>query len=246
MANAKAIFPGGVWDGTSKNPTRKNRLVDSPPSQEDWDQIVAEVIAIESAGGGAGTPGADGATWRTGAGAPLNGTGVDGDLYFRTATDDVYQRASGVYAIIANLKGSAGTNGTGGSPHVATVFANSTVSNGGNLQGAMEDVDGMTLTITTGAAAVVVVHGLITLQATNTHFTVFGARFDLDNGASDEGDLILWSAEIGNTNNEKRTFGWHHVFTGLPAGSHTIKMQGWGEGSAQVFNIYDRRLTIQY
>jgi hypothetical protein len=64
-----------------------------------------------------GTNGVNGATWRQGSGAPSNTLGVDNDFYLNTATSDIYQRSSGTYGIIANIKGAtgaAGTNGTNG------------------------------------------------------------------------------------------------------------------------------------
>jgi len=61
-----------------------------------------------------GTNGANGATWRTGSGAPSNSLGVDGDLYLDVAADNVYQRASGTYSIIANIKGADGAQGAPG------------------------------------------------------------------------------------------------------------------------------------
>jgi hypothetical protein len=72
------------------------------------------------ADGADGAPGADGAdgapgstaTWRSGTGVPSNGTGIDGDLYIRTTTGDLYQRASGTYSIIANIQGPAGADGS--------------------------------------------------------------------------------------------------------------------------------------
>ena len=64
--------------------------------------------------GATGIDGADGATWRSGSGVPANALGRDGDFYFRTDTDDVYQRSAGAYSVIANLKGSAGPQGIAG------------------------------------------------------------------------------------------------------------------------------------
>jgi len=70
--------------------------------------------------GAQGPTGAAGAVWRSGAGAPDNGVGVNGDLYLRTSNGDVYQRAAGVYAVIENIigpigaTGDAGTNGADG------------------------------------------------------------------------------------------------------------------------------------
>lgn len=64
-----------------------------------------------------GAAGAPGSVWRSGAAAPSNGLGVDGDYYLNTATGDVYRRTGGVYVLFANLRGPqglAGTNGTNG------------------------------------------------------------------------------------------------------------------------------------
>lgn len=58
-----------------------------------------------------GAAGTAGSVWRTGAGAPSNATGVDTDLYLNTANSDVYQRASGTYSIVANIKGATGAAG---------------------------------------------------------------------------------------------------------------------------------------
>lgn len=64
--------------------------------------------------GSDGAPGADGATWTSGSGVPSNGSGQDGDFYFRTTTSDVYEKASGSWSIIANIKGAAGNDGATG------------------------------------------------------------------------------------------------------------------------------------
>lgn len=64
--------------------------------------------------GAAGAAGASGATWRTGATVPVNTLGVDGDLYLKTDTADVYKRASGAYGVTANIRGTAGLQGPAG------------------------------------------------------------------------------------------------------------------------------------
>ena len=61
------------------------------------------------------TNGTAGSVWRSGAGAPLSSLGVDTDLYLNTATGDVYQRASGSYSVITNIKGPTGSTGATGS-----------------------------------------------------------------------------------------------------------------------------------
>jgi hypothetical protein len=58
--------------------------------------------------------GIDGATWYTGSGAPSSGTGANGDFYFRTSNSDVYQKISGSWSVIANIKGAQGDPGTNG------------------------------------------------------------------------------------------------------------------------------------
>lgn len=59
-----------------------------------------------------GAAGAPGAVWRTGSGAPANGLGVNGDFYLDVDTGDVYEKAAGVYSIVANIKGPQFTHTT--------------------------------------------------------------------------------------------------------------------------------------
>jgi hypothetical protein len=63
--------------------------------------------------GGAGTPGTNGATWLNGAIDPAAGIGTNGDYYINTASYDIFQKQSGVWAKIGNLKGAAGATGPG-------------------------------------------------------------------------------------------------------------------------------------
>jgi Collagen triple helix repeat (20 copies) len=67
--------------------------------------------------GPAGPPGSggSGSTWYEGAGAPLSGTGVDGDFYLDTANGDVYQKAAGAWgAAVGNIAGPQGLQGPAG------------------------------------------------------------------------------------------------------------------------------------
>lgn len=50
-----ANFPTSIWDGSSVN--RDSRSIDAGPDYEDWDQIVAEVIAMQGGGTPVGTGG---------------------------------------------------------------------------------------------------------------------------------------------------------------------------------------------
>lgn len=72
---------------------------------------VADMIA----GGWVGPPGADGATWRSGSGAPSDDLGADGDYYIDTDTADVYRRSDGAYAVDLNITGPQGDDGPPGS-----------------------------------------------------------------------------------------------------------------------------------
>ncbi len=61
-------------------------------------------------GGGDGLPGADGTKWYRGATAPDAGLGVEGDFYLNTASGDVYQKVSGAWEAIFNMKGADGAD----------------------------------------------------------------------------------------------------------------------------------------
>lgn len=49
--------------------------------------------------------------WRSGAGAPNDATGKDGDMWLDTTTGNVYQRQSGVYVLTASIVGPPGPPG---------------------------------------------------------------------------------------------------------------------------------------
>lgn len=53
-------------------------------------------------------------TWRTGAGAPPDVLGRNGDFYLDSTTGFYYERTAGVYVLTANLRGAAGANGAPG------------------------------------------------------------------------------------------------------------------------------------
>lgn len=67
------------------------------------------------AAGADGSDGADGATILTGAGAPSDGNGANGDLYINTSNGDLYEKSGGTWgSAIANLTGPAGADGADG------------------------------------------------------------------------------------------------------------------------------------
>ncbi len=72
-------YPSQIWDGLTPNEERINRSQRLDPNPDDWDQIVAEVIAVQEAGQDQGST----FTARNGAGCvirkcqPVCSTGVD-------------------------------------------------------------------------------------------------------------------------------------------------------------------------
>ncbi len=59
--------------------------------------------------GANGQDGADGATWLVGSGVPTADKGKDGDLYLDSASYDIYQKVSGEWNLIGNIKGEGAT-----------------------------------------------------------------------------------------------------------------------------------------
>lgn len=105
-----------TWNTGSGSTTSDNGVV--------WTEIGTSSLwkewgYIGTGGGPAGADGADGAPgslWYQGAGVPSGGTGIDGDLYLRTATNigDVYQKAAGTWSVIGNIRGATGATGSTG------------------------------------------------------------------------------------------------------------------------------------
>lgn len=82
---------------------------------------------------------------RTGTTVPSNSLGVNGDLYIRTTTGDLYLRSAGTYSIVANLTGPTGSTGSTGAPGAAGVVqdltaGSSKVSIGGSAAHPTVDV----------------------------------------------------------------------------------------------------------
>ena len=59
-----------------------------------------------------GIQGNPGNLWYSGSTVPSSGLGVNGDLYLKIDTSDLYQKSSGTWAIITNIKGATGASGS--------------------------------------------------------------------------------------------------------------------------------------
>ena len=70
-------------------------------------------LSDKGATGAVGVAGADGITytWRSGAGAPAGGLGINGDFYLNTTNGDVYLKTAGTWAVVINIIGADGANG---------------------------------------------------------------------------------------------------------------------------------------
>jgi hypothetical protein len=112
-------------DGTSPNAMAANfdmggyRIINGPVSAlsslSNTDFVTKAHLTGVSTGvaGADGSDGADGAVWYSGTGTPSGG--ADGDFYLED-TGDVWQKASGTWALVSpaiNLKGETGASGAG-------------------------------------------------------------------------------------------------------------------------------------
>jgi hypothetical protein len=126
VATATTIFASPadrpkILSGQSKGETTGLSVVITKDTWLVWDIDAAPIggisapvsIAIRVEDGTA-VQGAPGSQWLNGAGAPASGLGLDGDYYLRTSNDDVYFKSGGAWAVIGNIKGSAGTAGSAG------------------------------------------------------------------------------------------------------------------------------------
>jgi len=66
--------------------------------------------------GATGATGAKGVTWWNGTGTPTTSLGSDGDFYLDLANGDVYNKVSGLWLIVANIRGAMGAAGVQGPP----------------------------------------------------------------------------------------------------------------------------------
>lgn len=121
------ILASGEWGVETDNTGALSRKAKMGDGVTPWN-------ALPYFGGGEG-----GGEWFTGAGAPSNSLGADGDLYLDSVLGDVYQNASGTWSVVANIKGQGvPAGGTAGQVLVKTSAANFATawvnqSGGGNV-----------------------------------------------------------------------------------------------------------------
>jgi hypothetical protein len=74
----------------------------------------AGATGATGATGSQGPAGADGATWRNGTGLPSSSLGSNGDFYLNLDNSDVYNKISGSWVWVANIRGETGPQGPAG------------------------------------------------------------------------------------------------------------------------------------
>jgi hypothetical protein len=74
----------------------------------------AGATGATGATGSQGPAGADGATWRNGTGVPSSSLGSNGDFYLDLDNSDVYNKISGAWVWVANIRGATGAQGPAG------------------------------------------------------------------------------------------------------------------------------------
>lgn len=131
-----------------------------------------------------------GSVWRTGAGAPSNSLGVNGDLYLNSANGDVYSKASGTYSLVLNIKGPTGATGSTGATGATGLT--------GNTGAAGRGISGIARTAGTGAAGTTDTYTITFTDTTTTTFTVTNGANGSGGGGSitiyDEGSVITAAA----------------------------------------------------
>lgn len=75
------------------------------------EQSDLEVYKVDAIRGDTGLPGPSGSAWFNGTGVPLAIIGNDGDYYLNTDNSDVYEKQSGSWVLVGNIRGEQGPLG---------------------------------------------------------------------------------------------------------------------------------------
>lgn len=126
-------------------------------------------------------------------------------------------------------------------PKIQTVFASST--NTHTTNNTWEDINSMSITSSVSSAGGVL-HCSFTCEVSGTTAAIedIAFRFSLDGSTFSE----VWNhtKKTFPANDEKLLITVHTAFTGVAAGSHTIKAQWNDNNSGLDVDFYDRRLTV--
>lgn len=96
------------YEGSSYVSKTNSNAGNLPTNTSYWDILVSK-----GTDGDDGLNGTNGKTWYTGSVDPTT-QGVDGDLYLNSTSYDVFEKASGTWSLLGNIKGVAGDDGVNG------------------------------------------------------------------------------------------------------------------------------------
>lgn len=201
------LVPKGAWSGatayvagdavTSNGSSYRCKLAhtnQAPPNVTYWDLLASKgdtgatgaqgiqgATGAQGPAGATGSSGANGATWYSGSSAPSDGTGVNGDYYFRTSNADVYLKSAGSWSISFNLAAITLANG-------AEATANKDQPNGyAGLNANKQIVGPILLQGYADAAAVTAAIGTPPLN----YMLVVGGKLALGDNATAGGKIVL-------------------------------------------------------
>jgi hypothetical protein len=151
--------------------------------------VVANILGPAGSTGPAGPQGPVGSAWRAGAGAPANTLGADGDFYLNDTTDDVYQRQSGTYVVVANIGGAPGAAGPGYKATSTTSLAVATGSQAFTTQAGLAYSAGARARATSAGAPTAWMEGNVTAYSG----TLLTINVDAVNGTGTHAD---WNINV--------------------------------------------------
>lgn len=115
LVNLKGI-PGTIWYSGSTVPIDSNGVLnDFYLNSTNGDYYIKGASVWSLAGnirGIQGLQGNPGALWYSGSTVPSTALGINGDLYLKIDTSDVYQKSNGTWSITTNIKGATGASGS--------------------------------------------------------------------------------------------------------------------------------------
>ena len=136
--------------------------------------------------GANGANGTNGATWLNGIGVPNPILGVNGDFYLENTTNDIFNKVSGAWTKISNIRGTTGTMGAIGpsgavgamgpqGPPGSTVTNYTNIGTTGNLNYNGNSIGDISLTAPTNGIIHVTVTGYVQMYFNNSCLLAIGS-----------------------------------------------------------------------
>ena len=139
--------------------------------------------------GTTGAAGTNGASWLSGTGAPNANLGVNNDYYLDTSNSDIYNKISGAWTKVSNIRGTTGLTGAKGDVGAtgvqgrpgATVNSFTNIGYVSNLNFGGNNIGSITITAPTNGVVHVTLTGYVQMYNNNTClFAIGSAPMDID------------------------------------------------------------------